>query len=68
VQARFEIFNLFNRTNFLSQNLVNNMGLSSVVLDPSQTTIQSYKVAGNFGQATRTRDPRQAQFGFKILF
>jgi hypothetical protein len=68
VQARFEIFNAFNRTNFLSQGLNTGMGLQSVTLDPSQTRITAFTPAGNFGQATRTRDPRQAQFGLKILF
>jgi hypothetical protein len=68
VQLRFEIFNLFNNTNFLSQNLNNVMNLSAVTLDPSRTHIVSYTPAGNFGQATRTRDPRQMQFGLKILF
>jgi hypothetical protein len=68
VQLRFEIFNLFNNTNFLSQGLVNTMNLQSVTLDPTQTKITSYTTAGNFGQATRTRDARQAQFGLKVLF
>jgi len=68
VQLRFEIFNIFNNLNFLSQNLNNNMSLSSVTLDPSKTTITAYTAGGTFGQATRTRDPRQMQFGLKILF
>jgi hypothetical protein len=68
VQFRFEIFNVFNRTNFLSQGLVNTMNLQSVTLDPTGTKIASYVAGGNFGQATRTRDPRQMQFGLKFLF
>ena len=32
------------------------------------TKITGYTLPGNFGQATRTRDPRQTQFGLKILF
>ena len=68
IQLRFEIFNVFNRTNFLSQGLNNTMNLQSVTLDSSRTKIASYTPAGNFGQATRTRDPRQMQFGLKILF
>jgi hypothetical protein len=68
VQLRFEIFNLFNRTNFLSQGLNTTMNLASFTLDPTGTKIASYTPAGNFGQATRTRDPRQMQFGVKILF
>jgi hypothetical protein len=68
IQLRFEIFNLFNNTNFLSQNLNNVMNLSAVTLDPTGTKIASYTAAGNFGQATKTRDPRQMQFGIKFLF
>jgi hypothetical protein len=68
VQLRFEIFNVFNRVNFLSQNLNNTMSLASVTLDPTGTKIAAYQAGGTFGQATRTRDPRQAQFGLKITF
>src|SRR3954447_19602436 len=68
VQLRFEIFNLFNRTNFLSQGLNTTMNLASFTLDPTGKQIATYTPAGNFGQATRTRDPRQMQFGLKILF
>ena len=68
LQLRFEIFNVFNRVNFLSQGLNTTMNLSSVTLDPSGTKITAYTPAGNFGQATRTRDPRQMQFGVKFIF
>jgi hypothetical protein len=68
LQLRFEIFNIFNNLNFLSQGLNNNMSLAAVTLNPSQTAIASYTAGGTFGQATRTRDPRQMQFGLKILF
>ncbi len=72
IQARFEIFNVFNRTNFLGlgqvSNTNNTMSVQSVTLDPSQTRITGFTMANTFGQATLTRDARQAQFGFKILF
>ena len=71
MQLRFEIFNVFNNTNFLGTTgggLVNTMGLSGVTLDPTQTKIVAASTGGNFGQATRTRDARQAQFGLKVLF
>jgi len=68
VQARFEIFNVFNTTNFLSQGLNTTFGSSSYTLNPAQTAIASYTPNGSFGQATRTRDARQTQFGFKVIF
>ncbi len=73
IQLRFEIFNLFNNTNFEGAGsggggLNNMMSLQSVTLDPAQTQITAYTPSGSFGQATRTRDARQAQFGIKILF
>lgn len=68
LQLRLEVFNVFNNLNFLSQSLINTMNLQSVTLDPTGKTITSYTAAGNFGQATLTRDPRQVQFGVKILF
>lgn len=72
VQLRFEVFNLFNRVNFLAQNLVTNMGVSNVTFNNADvanaTAITGYTVAPNFGQAVLTRDPRQAQFGLRIVF
>ena len=32
------------------------------------TSITSATIPTNFGQATRVRDPRQMQLGFKILW
>jgi hypothetical protein len=72
VQLRFEVFNLFNRTNFLAQNLVVDMNPSSATFNnadvASATAITGYTVAPNFGQAQLTRDPRQAQFGIRVVF
>lgn len=72
VQLRFEIFNLFNRTNFLSQQFNTTMGVSNVTFDTGDaataTRITGFTPSPTFGQATRTRDPRQAQFGLKIIF
>ncbi len=71
VQLRFEVFNVFNRVNFLNQNLVTTMNPTSATLNApaaSATQITGFTLPGNFGQATLTRDPRQAQFGVKLIF
>ena len=71
-QFRWDIFNIFNNTNFLLLGLDNVYGAANVVYnnaDPAlATAITSATPSGTFGQATRTRDPRQMQIGFKILF
>jgi hypothetical protein len=74
LQLRFEVFNVFDRVNFLgtgSQGVVTLMNPVSVTLDAeaaSATRITGYTLPGNFGQAVATRDPRQAQFGFRLVF
>ena len=67
-QFRWDIFNIFNNTNFLFAGMEQTMRPSAVVLSPDGTQIDSATIPGNFGQATRTRDPRQMQIGFKILW
>jgi hypothetical protein len=70
VQVRFEVFNVFNRTQFL--NVDTNFSPRSLTLDTpspaSATTITSAVPSVTFGQATGSRDPRQAQLGIKLLF
>ena len=72
LQLRFEIFNVFNRTNFSSQSMNTIMNPTAVTFDTGDaataTKITAYTLPGNFGQATKTRDARQAQFGLKLLF
>ena len=68
LQFRWDIFNIFNNTNFLFQNIDNTMDPSAVVLNAAQTEIVSATIPASFGQATRTRDPRQMQIGFKLLW
>jgi hypothetical protein len=70
LQLRIEIFNVFNRANFTNVN--NTMNPTSVTFDTGDaataTRITGFTVPADFGQATRTRDPRQAQIGFKFIF
>jgi hypothetical protein len=70
VQARFEIFNVFNRANFISVNT--SLSPTSVTFNAptaaTATAITAFTPSGNFGLATATRDPRQAQFGIKVTF
>jgi hypothetical protein len=68
LQFRWDIFNVFNNTNFLFQNLNTGMNPSAITLNAAGTEIVNATIPGNFGQATRTRDPRQMQFGFKLLW
>jgi hypothetical protein len=68
-QLRFEVFNLFNRVNFLSVD--DSMDPIGVTLDApleSATRITGAELPSNFGQATATREPRQAQLGIKLIF
>jgi hypothetical protein len=70
-QLRFEVFNVFNRVNFLIQDFRNVMNPTSVTLDgpaATATRILHAELPASFGQATRARDPRQAQFGLKLMF
>jgi hypothetical protein len=69
-QLRFEVFNVFNRANFVGVN--NSLSPIFATLDTGNvhtaTKIIDYQPAGDFGQATGTRDARQAQFGIKLMF
>jgi len=68
VQFRWDIFNVFNNTNFLFNSMNTNLSPSSITRSADGTTITNAQIAGNFGQATRTRDPRQMQFGIKFIW
>jgi len=69
-QLRFEVFNVFNRVNFVS--VSTSLNPISATLDTGRvataSTITAFTPSGSFGQATGTRDPRQAQFGIKLTF
>jgi hypothetical protein len=68
MQFRWDIFNVFNNTNFKFQGMNTGYSPTASTLSPDNTTIVSATPAGNFGQATMTRDPRQMQFGFKFMW
>lgn len=68
IQFRWDIFNVFNNVNFLFQDLDDTMNPSSVTLNAARTQIVAASIPSNFGQATRTRDARQMQFGIKLLW
>jgi hypothetical protein len=69
-QLRFEVFNVFNRVNFVG--VSTSLSPTSVTLNTGSaataTTITDFTPSGSFGQAGGTRDPRQAQFGIKLMF
>ena len=70
-QLRFEVFNIFNNVNFLSgsMNIAFNPSTVTYDADPATaTTITGFTDPADFGQASSTRDARQAQFGIKLMF
>ena len=71
-QLRFEVFNILNHVNFLSNQLNINYNPSSITYDTGDpataTRITNATVPNTFGQSTATRDARQAQFGIKLIF
>ncbi len=72
VQFRWDIFNLFNNTNFRYDGLNTAMNASAATFNTGNaataTSITNSTIPSNFLQATRVRDPRQMQLGFKILW
>jgi len=44
------------------------MDPSAVTLNAAGTQIAAATIPSSFGQATRVRDPRQMQFGFKLIW
>jgi hypothetical protein len=71
MQLRFEVFNVFNRVNFLTTGFNNILNPTSVTLNgppETATEITGFTPSPNFGTAVGTRDPRQAQFGIKLSF
>jgi hypothetical protein len=71
-QLRFEMFNVFNNVNFLERSLSNTLDPLTATYDTGDpataTKITGYTAPVGFGQASGTRDARQAQFGIKLTF
>jgi hypothetical protein len=68
-ELRFEAFNVFNHTQLLGVNPT--MNPRDVTYDApleSATRVVDYELPPGFGQANRARDPRQIQFGLKLVF
>jgi hypothetical protein len=68
-ELRFEVFNVLNRVQLY--NVDTTMDPLSVTYDApleSATRVVGYELPLAFGQATRARDPRQVQFGLKLVF
>ena len=67
-QFRIEVFNLFNRDNFVDVDTV--LDPSAITLDTADladaTQITGFTLPSTFGQARGVRDPRQVQLGFKL--
>jgi hypothetical protein len=71
LQFRWDIFNLFNNTNFLVGSVNSYLNPTATTLDApleSATTIVDAPLPANFGQATGTRDARQMQLGVKLVW
>ncbi len=65
VQLRFEIFNIFDETNWFD---VDNNWDGPTTFDAGVTTVTSSSAQPNFGLARRARDPREVQVGVKVSF
>ena len=70
MQLRFDVFNIFNRVNFVGTggNGVQNVMSPSDVTFDANGVVTSATSQPSFGQARLTKDPRQAQFGIKLSF
>ncbi len=71
LQLRFEVFNIFNRTNVVGQSVDRNFN-PGVTLDAPRgeatTVVSTGEPSPTFGRAFAVRDPRQVQLGVKLSF
>src|SRR5262249_5601072 len=68
-QLRLEAFNFFNHTQLYAvDNALDPFNLTLDAPLASATKVTGYELPPSFGQATRARDPRQIQFGVKLVF
>ncbi len=71
VQLRFEVFNVFNRTNVVGQSIDRGFN-PGVTLDgprgSATTIVDTGAPSPTFGQAFAVRDPRQVQLGIKFTW
>lgn len=76
-QFRFEVFNVTNEVNYISNGIITTVTPFNVVLGndagevvplEEATQILSADFPDNWGEATSVRDPRQVQLGFKLSF
>jgi hypothetical protein len=71
-QLRFEMFNIFNTVNFLQGSLSSTLTPLAATYDTGDpgtaSKVTGYTPQVGFGQASTTRDARQAQFGIKLTF
>ena len=70
-KLRFEVFNVFNRTNVVGQSIDRGFNPGVELDGPREsatTVIATGEPGATFGQASAVRDPRQVQLGVKLTF
>jgi hypothetical protein len=68
-EVRFEVFNLLNKAQFFDVNTaMNPLSIDYDAPLESATRVTGYQLPLGLGRARSARDPRQAQFGLKLVF
>ncbi len=71
LQLRFEVFNVFNKTNVVAQSVDRSFAPGVMLNAPrgsATSVIDTGAPQATFGQASAVRDPRQVQLGVKLSF